>query len=177
MAKLTDKQQKFINEYLVDLNATQAAIRAGYSKKTAQRMGSENLSKQVIQKVLQKQRVILAKKNDITVERVLQEEKCLAFIDPITVFELKEGTDKSPADLPENIRRAIAGIDKTISGKDGKTTYKYKFWDKGKSLERISKHLGLYEKDNNQQGNVVNIFPDCKVDKGKGLKNIDKKGQ
>ena len=50
--KLTDKQQRFVDEYLIDLNATQAAIRAGYSEKTAQQMGSENLSKPVIQEAI-----------------------------------------------------------------------------------------------------------------------------
>ena len=49
MSKLTDKQEMFCKEYIIDLNATQAAIRAGYSEKTAQRMGSENLSKPLIQ--------------------------------------------------------------------------------------------------------------------------------
>nr|DAY01415.1 MAG TPA: Terminase small subunit [Caudoviricetes sp.] len=48
MPKLTDKQKRFCEEYLIDLNATQAAIRAGYSKKTANRIGTENLSKPVI---------------------------------------------------------------------------------------------------------------------------------
>ena len=47
-AKLTPKQRRFVNEYLIDLNATQAAIRAGYSKKTAQQIGAENLSKPVM---------------------------------------------------------------------------------------------------------------------------------
>lgn len=46
--KLTPKQQRFVDEYLIDLNATQAAIRAGYSEKTAQQTGSENLLKPVI---------------------------------------------------------------------------------------------------------------------------------
>ena len=48
MAKMTEKQKRFCDEYLIDLNATQAAIRAGYSKKTANRIGTENLSKLVI---------------------------------------------------------------------------------------------------------------------------------
>lgn len=54
MAKLTAKQQRFCDEYLIDLNATQAAIRAGYSKKTANRIGTENLSKLVIREYIEK---------------------------------------------------------------------------------------------------------------------------
>ena len=53
MAKLTAKQQRFCDEYLIDLNATQAAIRAGYSKKTANRTGPENLSKPVIKEYIE----------------------------------------------------------------------------------------------------------------------------
>lgn len=53
MAKLTAKQQRFCDEYLIDLNATQAAIRAGYSKKTANRIGAENLSKPVIKQYIE----------------------------------------------------------------------------------------------------------------------------
>lgn len=53
MAKLTAKQQRFCDEYLIDLNATQAAIRAGYSKKTANRIGTENLSKLVIREYIE----------------------------------------------------------------------------------------------------------------------------
>lgn len=53
MAKLTAKQQRFCDEYLIDLNATQAAIRAGYSKKTANRIGTENLSKPVIREYIE----------------------------------------------------------------------------------------------------------------------------
>ena len=53
MAKMTAKQQRFCDEYLIDLNATQAAIRAGYSKKTANRIGTENLSKLVIKQYIE----------------------------------------------------------------------------------------------------------------------------
>lgn len=54
MAKLTAKQQLFCDEYLIDLNATQAAIRAGYSEKTARQIGTENLSKPAISEYIEK---------------------------------------------------------------------------------------------------------------------------
>ena len=78
-AKLTPKQRRFVNEYLIDLNATQAAIRAGYSKKTAQQIGAENLSKPVIQAEIQKRQTKLQNKLEITQERVLQELASIAF--------------------------------------------------------------------------------------------------
>lgn len=59
MAGLTDKQQRFVDEYLIDLNATQAAIRAGYSEKTAKEIGSENLTKPNIAKVTKKEKIKL----------------------------------------------------------------------------------------------------------------------
>ena len=59
--KLTAKQQRFCDEYLVDLNATQAAIRAGYSKKTAQVIGAENLTKPIIKEYIGKR---MAEKED-----------------------------------------------------------------------------------------------------------------
>lgn len=70
---LTDKQEIFCKEYLIDLNATQAAMRAGYSKKTAQRIGSENLSKPLIQEKLQELKSNRQDKLDIDALWVLKE--------------------------------------------------------------------------------------------------------
>lgn len=82
MAKLTAKQQRFVDEYLVDLNATQAAIRAGYSKKTANRIGPENLSKPVIQEAIEKrlaekEKSLIAQQDEVlkTLTRVLRREE------------------------------------------------------------------------------------------------------
>ena len=73
MSKLTPKQQRFIDEYLIDLNATQAAIRAGYSEKTAHSIGEENLKKpgiaQAVNSALEKR----AKKTKIDAEWVINE--------------------------------------------------------------------------------------------------------
>ena len=72
MANLTPKQQRFVEEYLIDLNATQAAIRAGYSEKTAQEIGSENLSKPMIAKAIAEAQEKLSNKTQVTVEMVVQ---------------------------------------------------------------------------------------------------------
>lgn len=72
MAGLTDKQQRFVDEYLIDLNATQAAIRAGYSEKTAKEIGSENLTKPNIAKAIQEAQSRLSNKAQVTVEMVVQ---------------------------------------------------------------------------------------------------------
>lgn len=72
-AKITPKQQRFVEEYLVDLNATQAAIRAGYSRKTARQIGEQNLSKLDIQSAITKAREKRSERTQITVDRVLEE--------------------------------------------------------------------------------------------------------
>ena len=70
MAKLTAKQQRFCDEYLIDLNATQAAIRAGYSKKTARKIGQENLTKPDIKQYIEnrmaeKEKALIADQDEV----------------------------------------------------------------------------------------------------------------
>lgn len=72
MAGLTDKQQRFVEEYLIDLNATQAAIRAGYSEKTAYSVGHENLKKPEIQKAIEEAKNKLSERTELTVDMVVQ---------------------------------------------------------------------------------------------------------
>src|SRR4051812_9638179 len=86
-SRLTAKQQRFVEEYLVDLNATQAAIRAGYSEKTAYKIGAENLRKPQIQEAVAQARGKLSKQTQITSERVLQEYARLAFLDIRKAFD------------------------------------------------------------------------------------------
>lgn len=71
MANLTPKQQRFVEEYLIDLNATQAAIRAGYSEKTAAVIGAENLIKPNIAKAIQEAQESLSNKTQLTVDMVV----------------------------------------------------------------------------------------------------------
>jgi phage terminase small subunit len=71
MAKLTDKQAMFVKEYIIDLNATQAAVRAGYSEKTARQIGSDCLSKAVIQDAIQAEMDERSKRTEINQDYVL----------------------------------------------------------------------------------------------------------
>lgn len=87
--KLTPKQQRFVEEYLIDLNATQAAIRAGYSEKTAKVIGSENLSKPDIAEAIKAARDNQAQRTEITADYVLGTiretvERCRQEITPLT---------------------------------------------------------------------------------------------
>ena len=80
-AKLTPKQKKFIDEYLIDLNATQAAIRAGYSPKTARASAARNMQDVNIQAALQKARERQQARTEITADMVLKELKAIALDD------------------------------------------------------------------------------------------------
>ena len=71
MANLTPKQQRFVEEYLIDLNATQAAIRAGYSEKTAYSVGHENLKKPEIQKAIEEAKNKISERTELTVDMVV----------------------------------------------------------------------------------------------------------
>ena len=87
MNKLTDKQKRFVKEYLVDLNATQAAIRAGYSENTARHIGSENLAKPDIADAIAKANEKKLEKAEINAQWVLDQavklnERCMQEIKP-----------------------------------------------------------------------------------------------
>lgn len=71
MANLTPKQQRFVEEYLIDLNATQSAIRAGYSEKTAQEQSSRLLSNVMVQEAVQKAKNKLSERTELTVDMVV----------------------------------------------------------------------------------------------------------
>ena len=86
MGKLTPKQARFVEEYLVDLNATQAAIRAGYSEQTARSIGYENLTKPDIQQAIDEARGKQQQRTEITADRVLEEYAKIAFFDPRKLF-------------------------------------------------------------------------------------------
>jgi phage terminase small subunit len=138
---LTPNQQRFVEEYLVDLNATQAAIRAGYSAKTANRQGARLLTKADIQAAIQAAQQARSGETKITAARVLQELALIAFQDPADVFDFKgEKPTMRPAhEIPEAARRAMS----SIRFKDGEVA-EVKFWSKDSALEKIGKHLGMF---------------------------------
>ena len=141
MDPLTEKQKKFCDEYLVDCNATQAAIRAGYSPKTAYSIGEENLRKPELQAEIQKRKIELQNKLEITQEKVLQELASIAFANGADFAKIEDNdtvkmipTDKlSSEKLP-----AIAGIKVNQYGVE------VKLHDKVKALELLGKYLGTF---------------------------------
>jgi hypothetical protein len=88
----------------------------------------------------------------------LEEEKCIAFSDIRDLFD--EKGELIPSDqLPEDVSRAIAVYERRYLT-DGTFVFKVRFWDKGKSLERIERYLGMFEKDNNQKRDRIIIAPE-----------------
>lgn len=151
---LNPKQQQFVVEYLVDLNATQAAIRAGYSPKTAGVQGFDLLKKPEIAAAIESLRNEHAKNTGLTVERVLTEAMRLAFFD-IRKLTDAEGNPIPINQLDDDTAAAIQGLElATERSRDdegsGTLVRKYKIADKNAALERLFKHLGLFQKDNDQ---------------------------
>lgn len=149
---LTAKQALFVEEYLVDLNATQAAIRAGYSEKTADVIGCENLGKPNIQSAIQGAMAARSERTNITQDRVLQELARLGFSD-LRKTMTEGGALLDPQDWDDDTAASISAIEvvTTYTGEtdeDGRKvpeyTRKIKTWDKNAALEKLAKHLGMY---------------------------------
>lgn len=139
---MTQKQKRFIEEYLIDLNATQAAIRAGYSPDTAQQTGSENLSKPVIRAQIDRAMAERSKRTGVNAERVVQELAKIAFVNAAEVIDPKTATVKEDA-LPEDTA-AIQSVKVKTFGEDG-LEREIKMADKLKALELLGKHLGMFK--------------------------------
>lgn len=145
---LTPKQKRFVAEYLVDLNATAAARRAGYSAKTADRIGPELLGKTCVSEAIQQAIQEREKRTEITQDMVLRETAKLAFFDIRKMFD----KDGKPLDIPKldaDTAAALVGLDvQDVADNDGDYVgfvKKYKMADKLKALELLGRHLGTWE--------------------------------
>lgn len=144
MASLTAKQLTFCQEYLLDLNATQAAVRAGYSADTANEQGSRLLANASVRDEVQRLQEIRAQRTSISADRVLRELAKIAFANPSDVISwgpdgvrLKESDGLDPDVLP-----AVAEVSETQSEKSH--TLRVKMHDKVGALTQLGRHLGLF---------------------------------
>ena len=174
--ELTAKQRAFVREYLLDLNATQAAIRAGYSEKTAYSVGHENLNKPVIAAAIEAAMKNRADRTDITADRVLRELAKIGFSDirkavkwqsaMITEEDNPDGGDVAVLkhivtntvqmvasnDLDDETAAAISEVSQNATG-----GVKIKLHDKRAALVDLGKHLGLFKDDAGKAGLSVTV--------------------
>lgn len=160
---LTPKQQRFVDEYLIDLNATQAAIRAGYSAKTAYSIGQENLNKPEVASAIAFAQKARSQRTGITQDMVLRELAKIGFADMRKLLRWTGsaiGLDEDAAEDSGEVRLTMANLvqlfdsdelDDDIVGaiseisqtKDG--ALKVKLHDKQAALVNIGKHLGMFK--------------------------------
>ena len=115
MADLTAKQERFVDEYLIDLNGTQAAIRAGYSENTARQIACEMLTKLYIQDAIASKRAEISERNEVSQDMIIKGLRRFAFAD-------------YPDVLPDDLKPALP----------------IKESDMIRSLELLGKHLGMF---------------------------------
>lgn len=149
----TDKQAAFIDEYLVDMNASAAARRAGYSEKTSDVIGHENLNKPKIARAIFEAMQERSKRTQVTADQVVKELARVGFAD---IRELVKWSEERTAfvpsrDLTEDQAAAVSEVqsETTTSERDDGTVetrlkLKLKTYDKLSALEKLGKHLGLF---------------------------------
>ncbi|MGX8702062.1 terminase small subunit [Caproiciproducens sp.] len=141
---MTNKQKRFCEEYLVDLNATQAAIRAGYSPESAASIGSENMQKPDIRARIDKAIAVQSKRTGINADRVVRELARIALLNPKNVINFEDATIL--ANASDDDLAAVASVRvKIIPTADGEGIEReIKLYDKGKALEQLGRHLGMF---------------------------------
>ena len=154
---MTPKQERFCEEYLVDLNATQAAIRAGYSEKTAKDIACQNLAKLNIQERIAGLRKEQSERTQITADRVVEELKYIG------LANIKNYVDKSAKgfvtfkdidEISEEDARAIEAIKSDY--KEGKI--EFKMHSKTKALEMLGRHLAMFTDKLEHKGRIEAVI-------------------
>lgn len=151
---LTEKQKRFVAEYLVDLNATQAAIRAGYKDPN---IGRQLITKNNVSEEIRKAMADRQKRTEITQDAVLEELAAIGF-SRATDYAAIRGplVELTPTDqLTDEQKRAVASIEQ------GNFGIKLKLHDKVRALELLGKHLGMFDGKSGQQGGSENNLLDA----------------
>jgi len=165
---MNEKKARFAKEYIIDLNATQAAIRAGYSEKTAYSQGQRLLKDVEIQALIQKEMDKRGKRTDITADRVVKELGKIAFSDVRNVYN-GDGRMLEPYELSDDAAATISSFKVTklsVGGAENdmeKVTEEYKRHDKTKALELLGRHFGIFNDKLEHSGTtvqrVINVNP------------------
>lgn len=141
--KLTKKQQLFVNEYLIDLNATQAAIRAGYSVESARDIGCENLTKPNIQQAIASAMAERSKRTGVNQDRVVLELAKIAFVKMTDIID-NQGRIKSSATEDDLACIESMKYKESESDTGSSVEREVKISPKLKALELLGKHLGMW---------------------------------
>jgi phage terminase small subunit len=140
---LTEKQQRFIDEYLIDLNATQSAIRAGYSVKTANEQGARLLAKVSVQTEISKKMAERSRRTGVNQDRVVLELAKLAFVKMTDIVDsqgkIKTGAKEDDLACIESVK-----YKKSESETGSSVEREVKISPKLKALELLGKHLGMW---------------------------------
>lgn len=145
MAKMTEKQKRFVEEYLIDLNATQAAIRAGYKRSEYTDTNANKLLENTsVAEAIEKAMAERSKRTGINQDRVVEELAKLAFVNAADVIDVNTATvlkDAKPEDLAciQSVK-----VKKTTKGKNTIEEREIRFYDKKDSLVQLGKHLGMF---------------------------------
>jgi len=160
---MTPRQARFVEEYLIDLNATQAAVRAGYSPKSANSHGPRLLRRPKVKAALDRAMKARSERTRVTAGRILEELACLAFADLRDVADWgPEGVVARPAGaLSREAARAVAEV--SDSGSGASRRVKVKLHDKKAALDALAKHLGLYLNREEFAATVKDVLPPLKV--------------
>ncbi len=161
--RLTPRQQRFVDEYLLDLNGTQAAIRAGYSVNGAEVQGSQLLSNPKVKARVDRALAQRANRIQVKQDDVVRELLRIAMANPADAYDAN-GALLPIREMPENLQRAISGIEveEIYSGRGEERVKigevrKVKFWDKPRALEMLGKHVGLL-RDRTEENKPTAVF-------------------
>lgn len=151
---LTPKQTRFVDEYLVDLNASAAARRAGYSAKNANVTGPRLLANASISDAIAARQAALSNKTGITAERIINELAKIAFVDRRGIASLKGGkvTFKDFDELTDDQAALVEEVSQTITDAGG--TIRVRLGNKVEALKLLGDHLGIF--DQGEVGAPVN---------------------
>lgn len=145
MAKrqLSEQRQRFVDEYLIDLNGTQAAIRAGYSVKTAQEQSSRLLSNVMVQEAISKAMAARSKRTGVNQDRVVLELAKIAFV---KMTDVVDSNGRIREDATDDDLACIESIKYKESDNEfgGSVEREVKIGSKLKALELLGKHLGMW---------------------------------
>lgn len=161
---LTDKQRRFVAEYMVDCNARAAAVRAGYSARTADKIGPQLLGKTSVRAAIAKREERHLQRLEVTAERVLAELGRLSVSDPRQLFDA-EGNLRPIHELPDEVASAVASvevIERTIPGTKGEVerVRKVRLWDKNAALGNLARHFKLLTEKIEHSGAVGVLTPE-----------------